>query len=139
MIVPFNYNKSPLEPLGCQVQVHTNTDKRGTWELHSLYGWYIATSPKNYYVHGCHIKETCSERFINTVQLTHKRITNPTITNGYKIMRAISECTKVIQGLGVGRAKKEIKDLRRLVDATKNSIGRNPNFMEQEVASEMQQ
>ena len=54
-------------------------------------------------------------------------------------MCAISKCTNVIQVLGAGKAKQEIKDLRRLVDATKKSIGRDPNFMEWEVTLEMQQ
>ena len=27
---PFDYNKMPLAPMGCQVQVHEKTDKRGT-------------------------------------------------------------------------------------------------------------
>ncbi|KAL7486607.1 hypothetical protein ACHAW6_012208 [Cyclotella cf. meneghiniana] len=28
---PFDYNKMPLAPMGCEVQVHKKTDKRGTW------------------------------------------------------------------------------------------------------------
>ncbi len=28
---PFDYNKMPLAPMGCAVQVHEKTDKRGTW------------------------------------------------------------------------------------------------------------
>ena len=54
-------------------------------------------------------------------------------------MCAIADCTKLIQGLGAGKAKQEIKDLRQQVDATKNAVGRNPNFMEREVTSGLQQ
>ena len=36
---PFDYNKMPLSPLGCQVQVQQKTDKKGTWAFHSLDGW----------------------------------------------------------------------------------------------------
>ena len=35
---PLDYNKMPLAPLGCQVQVHKKTDKRGIWAFHSLDG-----------------------------------------------------------------------------------------------------
>ena len=129
----------PLAPLDCQVQVHEKTDKRGTWAFHSPDGWYIATSSEPYRVHKCHIKETHSKRFSDMAQFQHKSITNPTITHGDKIMRAIAKCTKVIQGLGAGTAKQEIKYLWRLVNATKKSIGCDPNFIEREVASEMQQ
>ena len=77
---PFDYNKMPLAPMGCQVQVHEKTDKRGTWSYHTVDGWYLSTSPEHYRTHKCHIKETKLDRFSDTVQFQHKNITNPTIT-----------------------------------------------------------
>ena len=35
---PFDYNKMPLVPMGCVVQVHKTTDKRGMWSYHSVDG-----------------------------------------------------------------------------------------------------
>ena len=65
---PFDYNKMPLAPMGCEVQVHEKTDTRGTWSYHSLDGWYLSTSPKHYRIHNCHIKSTSAERLTNTIQ-----------------------------------------------------------------------
>eukprot|EP00804_Cyclotella_cryptica_P000095 CCRYP_013738-RA/>CCRYP_013738-RA protein AED:0.44 eAED:0.45 QI:0/0/0/1/0/0/2/0/165 len=31
---PFDYNKMPLAPMGCNAQVHEKTDSRGTWAFH---------------------------------------------------------------------------------------------------------
>ena len=42
---PFDYNKMPLAPMGCETQVHDKTDKRGMWAYYSVDGWYMATSP----------------------------------------------------------------------------------------------
>ena len=36
--IPFNYNKMPLAPVGCEAQVHEKTDQRGTWAYHSVDG-----------------------------------------------------------------------------------------------------
>ncbi|KAL7481388.1 hypothetical protein ACHAW6_007071 [Cyclotella cf. meneghiniana] len=58
---PFDYNKMPLAPLGCNVQIHEKTDQRGTWAFHSMDGWYISTSPEHYRTHRCHVKSTNSE------------------------------------------------------------------------------
>ena len=69
---PFDYNKMPLAPMGCAVQVHEKTDKRGTWSYHSVDGWYLSTSPEHYRTHRCHIKSTKSERFTDTIQFNHK-------------------------------------------------------------------
>jgi hypothetical protein len=33
---PFNYNKMPLAPMGCEVQVHEKVDKRGTRAYRSV-------------------------------------------------------------------------------------------------------
>jgi hypothetical protein len=35
---PFDYNTMPLVPIGCAVQVHEKTDKRGTWSYHTVDG-----------------------------------------------------------------------------------------------------
>ena len=35
---PFDYNKMPLAPMGCAVQVHKKTDERSTWLCHSVDG-----------------------------------------------------------------------------------------------------
>ena len=33
---PFGYNKMPLAPVGCAVQIHEKADKRGTWKYNSV-------------------------------------------------------------------------------------------------------
>ena len=35
---PFVYNKTPLAPMECAVQISEKTDKRGTWAYHSVDG-----------------------------------------------------------------------------------------------------
>jgi hypothetical protein len=36
----FDYNKMPLAPLGCAVQMHESTNRQRTWNVHSLNRWY---------------------------------------------------------------------------------------------------
>jgi hypothetical protein len=93
---PFNYNKMPLAPMGCEAQVHKKTDKQGTWAYHLVDGWYLFTLPEHYPTHNCHIKHTKSKCLSNTVQLQHKCITNPSITHANKVMNALAECIKAI-------------------------------------------
>jgi hypothetical protein len=38
LIKPFDYNKMPLAPLGCEAQIHEKTNKQGTWAYHSVDG-----------------------------------------------------------------------------------------------------
>ncbi len=58
---PFDYNKMPHAPMGCEAQVHEKMDKRGSWAYHLVDGWYLFTSPEYYCTHNCQIKHTKSE------------------------------------------------------------------------------
>ena len=93
---PFDYNKMPLAPMGCAVQVHEKTDKRGTWSYHSVDGSYLFTLPEHYHIHGCHVKATNSKQLTITLQISHTNIMNPTITHADKVMHAISACAAAL-------------------------------------------
>jgi hypothetical protein len=125
---PFDYNKMPLAPMGCEAQVHEKTDKRGTWAYHSVDGWYLFTSPEHYRKHNCHIKHSKSERLSNTVQFQHKRITNPTITHADKVMHALANCVKALQGMtSSARNSQAAQDLHRIIEVTKAHVQANPD------------
>ncbi|EED95555.1 predicted protein [Thalassiosira pseudonana CCMP1335] len=115
---PFDYNKMPLAPMGCNVQVHEKTDTRGTWAFHSVDGWYLSTSPEHYRTHKCHIKDTRSDRLSDTVHFQHKSITNPTMSPGDKLMTAIADCIQTIKGVSNHPQQQQLHDLRRLMETT---------------------
>ncbi|KAL7535732.1 LOW QUALITY PROTEIN: hypothetical protein ACHAXR_006702 [Thalassiosira sp. AJA248-18] len=111
---PFDYNKMPLAPMGC------NYTKRWTNEGHGLFhsvdGWSLSTSPEHYCTHKCHIKDTKSDRFSDTVHFQHKDITNPTITPHDKLMKALADCAKLLKNVTTTHAAQDIHDLRRISD-----------------------
>ena len=109
---PFDYNKMPLAPLGCKVQVHEKADQRGTWSFHSVDGWCIATSPEHYRTHRCHIKSTRSDRLSDTVQSMHKHITNPSLTQADKLMNAISAASNALRGLPNHESDAQVNQLQ---------------------------
>ena len=113
---PFDYNKMPLAPMGCEVQVHEKTDKRGTWSYHSVDGWYLNTSPEHYRVHNCHIKQTKQERFSDTVHFKHKTITNPELSPHDKIMMAIANCREAINGKVIGTSQQQAEEIKSILN-----------------------
>ena len=119
---PFDYNRMPLAPLGCKVQVHEKANQRGTWAFHSVDGWYLGTSNEHYRTHICHVKETRSDRFCDTVKFQHKSITNPTMSHADKLMHALSHCSKLLEGVATDENEQAMRDLELLVEATKSAI-----------------
>ena len=107
--------------MGREAQVHEKTYKRGTWAYHSVDGWYMTTSPEHYHTHLCHIKTTNSERFTNTAQFSHQKITKPTITHADKIMSAIANCNKAIKNMGRNDGADELQHLMKLTEQAVNN------------------
>jgi hypothetical protein len=126
---PFDYNKMPLAPMGCAAQIHEKSDKRGTWQYHTVDGWYLNTSPLHYRTHVCHIKETKKEQLTDTVQFQHKRITNPTISHANKIMHAIQQVIREIKKFGGVENSQEARDLQTIVNGA-NDYLQNTELLE---------
>jgi hypothetical protein len=122
----------PLTPIGCEAQVHEKTNKRGTWACHLGDRWYLFTSPEHYCTHNCHIKHTKSKQFSDTVQFQHKCITNPSITHANKVLQALAECIKAIQGMtDKARNSQAAQDLQCIIDATQVWVQTNPRRFEE--------
>ena len=129
---PFDYNKMPLAPMGCDVQIHEKTDNRGTWAYHSIDGWYIRTSDEHYRTHACVTKTTKTERLTDTIQFNHKRITNPTITHADKMMKALSDSINAI-GSTKGHAKQQMKDLTQMMKDAQGVVKQYPERMSEPI------
>ena len=121
---PFEYNKTPLAPMSCAIQIHEKTDKQDMWAYHSVDRWYIATSPKHYRTHTCHVKSTRSERLTDNAQFQHKTVTNPTVTHADKVMEAIAGCAKTIKGLQTYGNNIDMQQLKKLEELTQKPSNR---------------
>jgi hypothetical protein len=131
---PFDYNEMPLAPMGCEAQVQEKTNKCGTWAYHSVDDWYPFTLPEHYCTQNCHIKHTKSKWLSNTVQFQHKRITDSSITHANKVMQALAECVKAIQGMmGKARYSQAVQDLQRIVESALACIQTNPHQFEETI------
>jgi hypothetical protein len=108
--------------MGCAAQNHKKSDKLGTWQYHSLDGWYLYTSPNHYQTHACRIKTTKKERLTDTVDFQHKQITNPTITHADKVMHAIQQVIREIRKLGGIKNSQEARDLQQLVNGSNDYL-----------------
>ena len=113
--------------MGCEVQVHEKTDKRGTWAYHSVDGWYLFTSPEHYRVHTCHIKATKKERLTDTIQFQHKHITNPSLSPHDKLMNTIANCKAALFGTTHDQSNQELNELKLIVNNIEAKVQAEPS------------
>jgi hypothetical protein len=109
----FDYNKMPLAPLGCAVQLFKSRDQQGTWAEHATNGWYIGTSTEHYQCHRIYVKKTRSERISDTVFFKHKYITQPTLTPADTIVKAINDLTHALKGKRKQKGISQIEALEK--------------------------
>jgi hypothetical protein len=117
----FDYNKTPLAPLGCAVEMHESTNRRKTWDPHSLTGWYLGTSTEHYRCHKIFCKKTRSERISDTVFFRHRYITQPTVTPEDKIVKAVGDLSSALRQRSNLRGKEDIEVLQKLNNILNNA------------------
>ena len=95
----FDYNRTPIAPMGCGVQFHIKPNRRRTWGEHSMDGWYLQTSPEHYRCHIVFVKKTQAKRVTDTIFFKHKYITQPEVTPADMIVKAYRDLTSALQGI----------------------------------------
>jgi hypothetical protein len=88
---PIDYNKIPLAPMGCAVQIHKSSEQWGTWAANTMNWWYLQTSPEHYWCHQIYVKKTKSERISDTVFFKHRYLTQPTVTPADTVIKALGD------------------------------------------------
>jgi hypothetical protein len=71
----FDFNRTPLAPLGTKVVLHETPQQRRTWAPHGVEGWYVGYAPEHYRCYTVHVTRTNKTRIGSTVeffQLTAK-------------------------------------------------------------------
>ena len=110
----FDYNKTPLAPLGCAVEIHESTNRRKSWDPHSLSGWYIGTSTEHYRCHRIFCKKTRSERISDTVFFRHRYLTQPIVTPEDQVIKAVGDLASALRAQPNDEGSNEMSVLRRL-------------------------
>ena len=109
-----DFNRMPLAPMGCTVQIHEEASQRRTWAPHSPNGYYLGTSPDHYRAHRIYVKATNAERVSEIVFFKHKYLTNPTVTHADRIVQAARELYNALSKKKQGMDKTTMEDLREL-------------------------
>ena len=64
---PFDYNRTPLAPLGTKLLIHEKPSSRESWSPHAVPGWYIGPALDHYRCFRTWVTETNAERIADTV------------------------------------------------------------------------
>jgi hypothetical protein len=132
----FDYNKMPLAPMGCAVQLYQGSEKRTSWGANTIDGWYLQTSPQHYRCHVIHVKQTRSERVSDTVFFKTEYITQPTLTPADVITKALNDLTQALKGKYNQQGFDQIEALTKLNVILNNAPEPDPEPNEPTIPTE---
>ena len=76
----FDFNRTPLAPMGTQIVAHTSADTRTPFGEHGKVGWYIGPSFEHYRCWKCYFPDTLHERDVLKVDFFPEKIAFPTFS-----------------------------------------------------------
>ena len=76
----FDFNKTPLAPLGTCLVIHEKTDNRANWSPHGTEGWYIDPALEHDCCVNCYVPRTHKERIADTIAYFPPTVAFPTTT-----------------------------------------------------------
>jgi len=92
----FDFNKTPMAPLGTKVVIHEKASKRKTWDPHGADGWYIGHSPEHYRCYRVYVSKTASERTGNVVVFFPAHVKMPATSSADAAVIAAKELTHAL-------------------------------------------
>ena len=92
----FNYNATPLGPLGITVIFHTKTGRQRSWDFHGKYGWSVGTLMTHYRCQHIIPKLTRSMMISDTTEFRHHHITQPSVTPEDRVLHGLIQLTAAL-------------------------------------------
>ena len=93
----FNYDATPLGPLGFTVMIHKKTSNQKSWDFRSKEGWSVGVSFEHYRCQLVIPADTIDINVSDTVELLRHFITTPTLTPEDRILHGINTLSNEIQ------------------------------------------
>ena len=89
----FNYDATPIGPLGCDIISHKKTGTRYSWDFRSAAGWYFGVALQHYRCHTIVAKATRAAKISDIVEFWHHHLTQPTVPLMDSIVRGVNKLT----------------------------------------------
>ena len=114
---PFDYNATPLGPLGCPVFIHKKTSQRHTWDFRGREGWSIGAAMDSYRCDKVIPRDTMAVTISDTVEYRHDHLTIPNVTSADKILHGLQSLTGALVDAPTTRVDAQLQAIERLRDA----------------------
>ena len=89
----FNYDATPIGPLGCDIIAHRKTGTINSWDFRGAAGWYVGVALQHYRCHTIVAKATHAVHISDTVEFYHHHLSHPEVTPMDRIVHGVNKLT----------------------------------------------
>ena len=94
---PFDFNRTPIAPLGTKVLVHEKPTVRGTWSPHAIDGWYVGPARQHYRCYKIYVPSTKGIRHSETVEFFPYQVTMPATSSADLAIETAKDLTHILR------------------------------------------
>ena len=93
----FDFNKTPLAPIGCKAVIHDRPENRGSWDSHGTLAYYIDIAENHYRNYKCYVPETHVTRISDTVEFFPKLVQMPKTSSEDRLAAILEDLKEVLK------------------------------------------
>ncbi len=94
---PFDFNKTPLTPVGCRNLIHAEPVTRRSWDYRAKQGFYVGPALDHYRCYELVKSETKQKVISNTVEFRHAYLQIPAVSADDKIINGLQVMAGALQ------------------------------------------
>ena len=127
---PFQYDATPLGPLGMNVMIHKNAFQRHSWDFRGKDGWSVGAAMDHYCCQKGVSKYTKTEMVSNTIEFRHCKLILPSVTPEYKVLHGVHQLTSALKNTIASTVDAQPQAIKALQDTIEHWEGykKSPMF-----------
>ena len=114
---PFDYNATPLGPLGSRVIIHNKASSRKSWDQRGESGWYVGPALVHYRCYTTCKAKTKALAISDTIEFCHDYLIQPSLTPEDRLVHAMNILTCALKDAPAAKCNAQlmaIQDMQEL-------------------------
>lgn len=114
---PFNYDATPVGPLGSRVIIHKKPGVRNAWDFRGEEGWSAGVSLEHYRCQKIVRKSTKALAVSDTIAFRHQSLTQPSITPADRLLHGVHTLASALRNTPATVCEAQLQAIGALRDA----------------------
>jgi hypothetical protein len=113
---PFDFNATPLGPMGCRVLIHNKPSTRKSWDQRARDGFSLGPAMDHYRCYTVADKKTKATVVSDTIEFRHSYLTQPTLTPEDRMVHAMNKLSCAIKDAPAAKLDAQLDAIQQLRD-----------------------